>query len=325
MSIPDGSPQGVVSASSDGSTGAPDVVSGGGRVPWGGVGGPRGKGRVWLVGGVVVAVLVAVGAVSGLLTSDGGRPVALGSLGAGSCFRLPAHPDRSFTGSSGVVRVACAEPHYGEVIARPAVDLAGAGTTDRVVGARKACREPMADYNPDFWAAPANVAMEVVPPTEQELKDHPSATCLYAGRSFLLTGSLRADPSRLNAAQRQYLDAVRPYDGVSAEGLDGWKGAGDADLTAWAKEMVAAEQQTLEALRRIGPPAGAEEQFGHVLDQHRMAVGSWQAAAASDTTGEIRDRIASARAAEHDSMDAAQAVRGALGLTTAMRPTGYSL
>jgi hypothetical protein len=89
--------------------------------------------------------------------------------------------------------------------------------------------------------------------------------------------------------------------------------------------MVAAEQQTLEDLQRIGPPTGAEQQFAVVLDQHRTAVTSWQAAADAVTTGEIRDRIDTARSAEHASMDAAQAVRGALGLTTTMRPSGYSL
>jgi hypothetical protein len=162
VSIPDGSPQDVAPAPSQVSNHPSDGVSDDGRPLRLAAGGSRTKVRFWITGGVALTVLVALGALNGFLTTD--HPAALNSLPPRSCFRLPSQPDRPVTGTSDVVRVACTEQHYGEVIAQPAIDLNRAGTADRVVAARKACREPFADYNPDFWALPANVALEVVPP-----------------------------------------------------------------------------------------------------------------------------------------------------------------
>lgn len=89
--------------------------------------------------------------------------------------------------------------------------------------------------------------------------------------------------------------------------------------------MVAAEQRTLDELQQSGAPTGAAQQFAVVLDQHRKAMSAWQAASAETTPKEIHRDMATARDAEHASMDADQAVRAALGLATSMRPRGYSL
>ncbi|MFG2847011.1 hypothetical protein ACGF12_28130 [Kitasatospora sp. NPDC048296] len=96
-------------------------------------------------------------------------------------------------------------------------------------------------------------------------------------------------------------------------------------LTAWANEMAAAGRHAVDELQKVGAPAGVEQQFAVVLDQHRKAVSAWQAAAAETTRTEIHRQMAVTRDAEHASMDADQAVRAALGLATTMRPRDYSL
>ncbi|GAA2813504.1 hypothetical protein GCM10010441_42760 [Kitasatospora paracochleata] len=266
--------------------------------------------------------------------ADGEHPVPVASLAPGSCVRFPsksADPKVRHEDSDGVallrevVPVACTEPHRGEVVAQAALDPERLRYNDLSAASHAACREPFADYNPDFWALPANVGITLVPPREQDVAQHPLATCLYIGLSAPLAGPLRADPSRLTVGQRRYLDAVRPYDEVSADGLDARESIRNDQLTAWAKEMAAAEQRTLDELQRIGAPTGAEQPFAVVLDQHRKGAAAWQAAAAETTPKEIHRRMVDARDAEHAAMDADQAVRAALGLSTTMRPRGYSL
>lgn len=87
-----------------------------------------------------------------------------------------------------------------------------------------ACREHYADYNPVFWALPANVEFAIVPPRERDLKDRPVATCLYEGPYVPLASPLPADLSRLTAEQRRCLDAVRPYDEVRPRAAEGAAG-----------------------------------------------------------------------------------------------------
>ncbi|MFJ7243267.1 hypothetical protein ACIQWA_01345 [Kitasatospora sp. NPDC098652] len=282
--------------------------------------------------GIAGCVLLAAGLAVVLASPSDDResPVALTSLAPGTCFRNPsasylqAHHDAPDGPGRDVLPVTCAEPHRGEVVAQAALDPDQVRHNDLATASQLACREPFADYNPDFWALPDNAVITLVPPREQDFKDHPVATCLYLGRSIPLTRPLRADTSRLTAGQRRYLDAVRSYDNVSSVGLDAGESTND-HLTAWAGEMATAEQHAVDELRKAGAPAGAEQQFAVVLDQHRKAVSAWQAAAAGTTRAEIHHQMDAAREADHAAMDADQAVRGALGLSTAMRPRGYSL
>ncbi|MEV7027013.1 hypothetical protein [Kitasatospora sp. NPDC093558] len=309
-----------------------DVVADAARPKRAGVSGPRR--RRWIgigigvVGGVVLAAVL--GAVLVSRADERGRPVALTSLAPGRCFQYPsaaylqAHRDASDGLIRDVVPVSCTGTHRGEVVAQAALDTGRLRYDDAASASMAACREPFADYNPDFWALPPNAKFVTLPPRHQDLSEHPVATCLYLGPNILLTGPLRADPSRLTAGQRRYLDAVRLYDSISADGLDARESTDD-HLTAWAKEMAAAEQHAVDELQKIGAPAGAEQQFAVVLDQHRKAVAAWQAAAAEDTRTGIHRRMAAAREADHASMDPDEAVRAALGLATTMRPSGYSL
>jgi hypothetical protein len=288
---------------------------------------------------VALAAAVAVPLAS-RSTGGGEQPVALVSLTAGSCFGMPskAYVQAPAASPDGLLRqvlpAACTGTHRGEVIAQVAIDLARLPYDDLPGAAHTACRGPFGDYNPDFWALPPNVELIAVPPVEESAGQQSAAagshdgavvTCVYLGPYTPLTGPLRADPSRLNAVQRRYLDAVRPYDEVSADGLDGRESIRNDQLTAWAREVAAAEQHMVDDLQRIGAPAGAAQQFAVVLDQRRQAVADWLAAGAETAPQEIHRRMAAARVAEHASMDPDQAVRGALGLATSMRPRGYSL
>ncbi|GAA2808548.1 hypothetical protein GCM10010441_36540 [Kitasatospora paracochleata] len=281
--------------------------------------------------GIAGVVALAAAAAAVPRTFGGSRPVPLGSLAPGSCFRfLPAGDPRQDPASSDgrqVIASACSEPHHGEVVAQTAIDPGRIRLTAELPrAASDACRETFADYNPDYWAPAAAIVPSFVPPASKDYAEHPGVTCLYENTATEVTGSLRADPARLTPAQRQYLDTVRAYNVLSSDGLDTRDWARDSDLTAWAGEMAAVEQRTVDGLERTGAPAGAEQPFATVLERHRAAAAAWQAASAmTGPRADILRQISRARDAETASMEAARAVRAVLGLTTAIRPRGYSL
>ncbi|GAA4876020.1 hypothetical protein [Kitasatospora terrestris] len=288
------------------------------------------RGRPWLRRSVVAVVAGAVLAGAGWLWADA-RPVALGSLGPGECFRWPSEQyvekrAEEFDGFPRMVaRASCAGDHDGEVVDRIAVEPArAAAAADDPPGASAACGRAFTRANPDYWALPANVAMVAVPPWKGHLADQPDVTCLYMGKSFVINGGLRADTSRLTDGQRRYLEAVDPYNELSSDALD-LAGVSVDRLSAWAGEMAAAEQTMVERLEQLGAPAGAEQAFTRVVELHRAAQSDWQQVASARTSAGARRLAEAARDTEHQAMDPALAVRAALGLSTTMRPAGWSL
>ncbi|MFG2824184.1 hypothetical protein ACGFX4_32730 [Kitasatospora sp. NPDC048365] len=298
------------------------LQDGGRRAGW--------RGRPWLRRSVVVVVVGAVVAGAGWLWADA-RPVALGSLGPGDCFSWPSpqyldkHPEEVDSFGLMVVRTSCVGNHDGEVVDVVALEPARAAEVaeERPGVSTSACGKAFTRANPDYWALPADIGFVPVLPGKEDLADHPNVSCLYLG-DFGITGSLRADASRLTDGQRRYLDAVDPYNELSAMALD-LKGVSVDRLSAWAGEMAAAEQTMVERLEQLGAPAGAEQAFARVVERHRAAQFDWQQVASARTSAEARRLAEAARDTEHEAMDPALAVRAALGLSTTMRPAGWSL
>lgn len=173
MSVPPGSPQ-VEPSPSDVSSQVSGIVPPAGR-PWRrAVGSPRARVWIGIAGGVALAAALVVPFVSRAAHSE--HPVALTSLTPGSCFQLPsraylqAHHDAADADARvrEVVLVTCAKPHRGEVVAQAVVDPGRLRYNDSAAASHAACREPFANYNPDFWALPANADLALVPPREQD-------------------------------------------------------------------------------------------------------------------------------------------------------------
>ncbi|WP_371502302.1 hypothetical protein OG871_34825 [Kitasatospora sp. NBC_00374] len=275
---------------------------------------------------VIVAGLVGWGVCAAVFAD---RPVPLASLAVGSCYRF-SYSDEQLAGADDypaeVVPVACGEPHRGEVVGQTALDPNRiSNAADLTVALTGTCEGEFADYSPDAWALPVNVGLFVIPEDGRYSKEHPGVTCVYDGQGVAIRGTLRADSAGLNPDQRRYLDAVRRYNTSSAKGLDTQDGVRSAELGKWAEEMCLAERHTLEELERIGPPVGTEKPFAAMLDLHRKALAAWEMVAADPMPSEPRRTIDQARAAEQAALDQARAVRGALGLSTTIRPRSYSL
>ncbi|RKE17620.1 hypothetical protein [Streptomyces sp. TLI_171] len=275
---------------------------------------PRRLRRTLAVG---FALVLAASALVALVRSQLEHPVPLASLPVGACFTEHGTDLRT------VLPASCTDPHHGEVAGQVAIGPEQDPYHDPELAAATACSPAFTAYVPDYWALPPWIGYISVPPADQDLTHRPLATCYLAAHNGPVTTSQRTPGAPLTDAQRGYLDAVDRYDEVSSLAVDERTSAGPDALHDWTVQMAAAEQQLTEGLGRLTPPPGAEREFGRVLDAHRDAAARWQIAAGLDR--DLLRTVAAARDADHAAMDPDGAVRHALGLSTMMRPRGWSL
>lgn len=284
--------------------------------------------RAIIVNSVVTAALAA-GLVAVNLSGGSGTPqVTAFHLDPGQCYENTGKwvIDRKVWARVEVVhRIACAQPHDGEVVSswdtaetwrdHPNGDVLG----DRVEGE---CHKRLTGYAADQWALPEHlklVSLYLTGVSSLGRGDRPAVCLLQSDGTQQLKGPLRQDPAGRTSAQTTYLTAVNAYEvALSA------RPRGDnalIDPTGWkqyASGMAAAARRERDALR-AGAWTGAAGRAVSVMEADAGdAAADWERASASRDPGVI-DRYCGAAAADVPD-SAARAARHALGLAAGDPP-----
>ncbi|MFE7269433.1 DUF4190 domain-containing protein [Streptomyces sp. NPDC057623] len=256
--------------------------------------GERGKGMA-IAGCVLSSVGLALW-VLGLSTGsaadfwDGFKGAARGdgtayALAKGDCFDTPTG---DLEGDAyDVDEVSCADGHDGEVFG--VVTLPGGsfpGDDEIDLAASQKCYALQDGYTMDTWAVPDDVDVYYLVPSRESwrLGDR-EITCLLGSTAEdgELTGSLRTDPTTLDADQAAFLAATNAVDAALYKEPEEHP---DDDLAAsqdWAKDVHTALGEQIEALRGHSWRAGAKKPVADLIEEMEDARRQWsQAAAARD-------------------------------------------
>ncbi|GAA4783583.1 DUF4190 domain-containing protein [Streptomyces ziwulingensis] len=252
--------------------------------------GERGKGLA-VAGAALSSVGVALWAVALTLGGasafwEGFRDAARGegtafALSTGQCFDAPGG---SLEGETyDVDEVPCEGAHDGEVFAAfdlPDGSFPGDGAITRAADDK--CYALRGDYAMDAWALPADADVYYLSPTRESWRvGDREVTCLFGSTDAggRLTGSLRNDPTTLDADQVAYLKAAGLLDeAVDAEPVE----YAEDDLPAnraWAGRMARALTEETGRLRGHTWPAVAERPVAALADDLDAARAQWRRAA----------------------------------------------
>jgi Septum formation len=285
--------------------------------------------RAIVVNSVVTAVLAA-GLIALNLTSNSGTPqMTLLHLDSGQCYENTDKVvvDRKVYARLQVVRkVACGQPHWGEVIGQWDAGAARRDhPTDDVLQDRLAaeCRKQLAGYGADLWRLPENAKLQTLylrDPSVLGGGGSPAVCFLESDGTAKLRAPLRQDPSTRTSAQTAYLTAENTYE------LALWsKPEGDnalIDPTGWkryASGMAEEARREQSALGAVAWPGAAGAPVAAMKADAVAAAADWERAAAAVDPGLIDHYCAAAEADTPDS--AARAARQALGLAAGAPPS----
>ncbi|OKJ93438.1 hypothetical protein AMK26_33580 [Streptomyces sp. CB03234] len=265
----------------------------------------RGKGLA--VAGVAVsgAVLLLLGIAAAVVDVRVWAPPARGadgevvkpgwttfhSIGSGDCFTprsgLPGR-DGPPTPGTDVRLLPCDAPHRAEAYATfrlPEQDRAP-GRDEVVAIARPQCAKFFLDYTADPIAF-GPLQTYFFHPDERGWAAGQRRVLCWVARpgNALLDSSVRLDAAGLDAAQADYLMALKP---LNSEGvLRPAKSPRDdlADARAWAARMAEAQAETVRHLEGVELPGGAEQAKARLVAELKAGVPFWlQAAKAPDAT-----------------------------------------
>ncbi|MFD4655170.1 DUF4190 domain-containing protein [Kitasatospora sp. NPDC058444] len=218
-----------------------------------------------------------------------------------------------------VHRVACAEPHHGEV-AGTAMIPSGNGLYPGESAAReeagRLCRGVLGGYALDQWAVPDGMDDVYLYPTAKNWASGARyVTCAYEDREDRHRGTVRTDRSRLTAPQLAYLEAARSFNDDYLEQPDGDVSEAEADYRAWARRVASASRTEAAVLGRAGVPwpADVQPKIAKLAEAKAQAAAAWDAAASgTDLAGDLRK----ARAMEARTTPTILEIRRGLNLST---------
>ncbi|MGW1172333.1 DUF4190 domain-containing protein [Kitasatospora sp. NPDC002543] len=244
-------------------------------------------------------------------------------LKAGDCYDSPGGGSTSDGNGDETVywvhRVACAEPHNGEVAGTadlPGRDGGYPGESEVRDSAGRLCRQVLDGYALDQWVLPDGMDDVYLYPTARNWESGARyVTCAYEDREEQHRGTVRTDRSSLTAPQLAYLEAVRSFNDVYLDPPAGAVSESEAEYRAWARRMAAASRAQAAALG--GPsvpwPADVQPKIVKLAEATSQAAAAWDAAASGgDVAGDVRR----ARALVAKSAPTALEVRRGLGLST---------
>ncbi|ELS56101.1 DUF4190 domain-containing protein [Streptomyces viridochromogenes] len=256
--------------------------------------GERGKGMaiagsvLSCVGLVLWTVSLSTGFTSDVV--DGFKDAASGegtpyALAKGDCF--DSATDTLEGAAYDVDEVPCSAAHDGEVFA--VVTLPGGafpGDDELTRTAEDKCYALSAGYAMDTWAVPDDADVYYFIPTRQSWRfGDREITCLFGATQDdgKLTGSLRSDPTTLDADQVAFLSATNAVDTALYEEPEEYAEDDLAANKAWAKDVHAVLGEQIEALRGHSWPKGAAEPVADLVEEMEDARKDWaKAAAATD-------------------------------------------
>ncbi|KOG26783.1 DUF4190 domain-containing protein [Streptomyces viridochromogenes] len=252
--------------------------------------GERGKGMA-IAGSVLSSVGLALWVLALSTGSasdfwDGFKGAARGdgtayALAKGDCFDTPTG---DLEGDAyDIDEVSCAGEHDGEVFA--VVTLPGGafpGDDEIELTADDKCYALQDGYAMDTWAVPDDVDVYYLVPSRQSwrLGDR-EITCLLGSTAEdgRLTGSLRADPTTLDADQTAFLSATNAIDAALYEEPEEYP---EDDLSAnqdWAKDVHAELGEQIAALRGHSWRAEAKKPVADLIEDMEDARKEWSRAA----------------------------------------------
>lgn len=269
------------------------------------------------VGIVLWAVTLSTGVASEAWEGfkDGAQGNESLSLKKGDCFDAPGGLEGD---TYDVDPVSCRGGHDGEVFA--VVTLPGGafpGDAEVTEIADERCYELQDQYAMDSWAMPADVDVYYLMPSRESWRYGDRAiTCVFGNTDAKtkLTGSLRGDPTTLDADQVVFLSTAKAVDAALYEEPEETP---EDDLTghrAWAEQMDDVLGEQVEALRGHFWQSTAQQPVADLVKDMEDAREQWSKASAAgdpDTYYTHYDK-----AYEYVDGPATVTARKALGLAT---------
>ncbi|MGW7446512.1 DUF4190 domain-containing protein [Kitasatospora sp. NPDC054795] len=244
-------------------------------------------------------------------------------LKAGDCYDSPQ--GGSTTQGNGdetvywVHRVACTEPHHGEVAGTaelPSGNGLYPGESAARESAGRLCRAVLNGYALDQWTVPDGMDDVYLYPTARNWASGSRyVTCAYEDREDRHRGTVRTDRSRLTAPQLAYLEAARSFNDVYLDPPDADVAEAEADHRAWARRMAVASRTQAAVLGgpSVSWPADVQPKIAKLVEAKSQAAAAWDAAASGgDLAGDLRR----ARATEARTAPTILDIRRGLGLST---------
>ncbi|KUO04472.1 DUF4190 domain-containing protein [Streptomyces caeruleatus] len=238
------------------------------------------------VGLALWALMLSTGSASDFW--DGFKGAASGegtayALAEGDCFDTP---NGDLEGDAyDVDEVSCAGGHDAEVFA--VVTLPGGsfpGDDELGRTADDKCYDLQDGYAMDTWALPDDVDVYYLVPSRQSWRaGDREITCIFGSTADdgRLTGSLRADPTTLDADQTAFLTATNAIDTVLYEEPGEYPEEDLAANQAWARDVHTVLGEQIEALRGHSFPTGAKQPVADLIEEMEDARTEWSRAAAS--------------------------------------------
>ncbi|KOU24059.1 hypothetical protein ADK52_14895 [Streptomyces sp. WM6372] len=244
-----------------------------------------------------------------------GELTAMDDMRAGDCFNVPGGDllaERPF-----IYKIACAEPHEGEVTSstRLAGGAAFPGDPELRRTSVDACWKAQDAYAMDSWALPSYAEMFYFGPSHESWSGGDRRLlCVIGTAEQEHRGSLRKDATMLTPEQVAFLRVMNEVDlalgGEPEEEIDEalpryleWAGAVDRALGVEAGLLDGVRERP-----ELAGPAGAQ------LKEVEAARAGWRRAARATRPAEFQAAWDEASAAL--SVDAEKALRGAYGLAT---------
>ncbi|MFF5174765.1 DUF4190 domain-containing protein [Micromonospora sp. NPDC000089] len=278
--------------------------------------GDRGR-RLAVAGLVLFGVWVLVAVLALVVPALRSEPDAgVDALRVGECFR-GGDPSGAQTAPARISRVACTEPHDGELVDHlPAYDRyadeAYPGAAELSRRAADRCQPRQSSYVLDPLALPAEARLRWYLPSRLRWADSPTITCYFTGGATPLTRPLRADATVLRPEQLAYLDATREYvaqrDALVAQ-------APTASLEALREAVRRTEAaHTRMWLRLSGRtwPEPARPAMAALVSEMEKSEPAWRDADRATAPAQVLPVVTQAQ--RHPTPATEQAVRRALGL-----------
>ncbi|BDH08021.1 DUF4190 domain-containing protein [Streptomyces seoulensis] len=214
---------------------------------------------------------------------DGMREGASVSLAKGDCFDAAGDLEGVV---DGIVPVACAGEHEGEVFATFGIEGGPYPGEAAVVEAAERCTGLRDTYAMDSWAVPHDVDVYYLAPSKETwVFGDRTVTCVLGSvtEGGTLTGSLRADESVLDADQVAYLKAVRVLDAAMDTAPEAAYAEDDLPgHKAWARRVSTALGECSRTLRARPWPATAAEPMAGLTERLDKARALWAEAARAE-------------------------------------------
>ncbi|MFJ8635944.1 DUF4190 domain-containing protein [Streptomyces sp. NPDC093568] len=254
--------------------------------------GERGKGMAVAgsilssVGLVLWALALTTGSASDFW--DGFKGAASGdgtayALAKGDCFDSPTG---NLEGDAyDIDEVSCSGPHDGEVFGVhtvPGGDYPGDDEVSRIADDK--CYALRDGYAMDTWAVPNEADVYYFIPSRQSWRfGDREITCLFGSteENGKLTGSLRSDPTTLDADQTVFLTATNAVDAALYEEPEEYPEEDLAANRAWAKDVRAVLDEQIETLRGHTWAADTKKPVAGLIEEMEDAREEWARAAAA--------------------------------------------